>query len=111
MTYRVTARFRTDTAADLRQKLDDGSIAAQQPDGQEIVDSLHRAVVTPSGEVRWSEMCFCDPPLAHERSTVLDRYFDSITTEPVEGYEQYDGEAFMEHLQTLTKRATPRGRP
>ena len=29
--YRVTARFRSDTAADLRRKLDDGSIAAQQP--------------------------------------------------------------------------------
>ena len=101
MIYRVTARFKTDTAADLHRKLDDGSIAAQQPDGQEIVDSLHRAVVTPSGEVRWSEMCFCDPPLAHERSTVLDRYFDSVTTEPVEGYEQYDGEAFMEHLQAV----------
>ena len=101
MIYQVTARFRPDTAADLRRKLDDGSIAAQQPDGQEIVDSLHRAVVTHSGEVRWSEMCFCNPPLAHERSTVLDRYFDSITTEPVEGHEQYDGEAFMEHLQTV----------
>ena len=29
-------------------------------------------------EVRWSEMCFCDPPLAHERATVLDHYFDSV---------------------------------
>ena len=27
--YRVTARFRTDTAAELRRRLDDGSIAAQ----------------------------------------------------------------------------------
>jgi len=50
--YRVTARFKTDTAAELRRRLDDGSIAAQQPDGQEIVDSLHRAVVTDSGQVR-----------------------------------------------------------
>ena len=99
--YRVTARFRSDTAADLRRKLDDGSIAAQQPDGQEIVDSLHRAVVTRSGAVQWSEMCFCDPPLAHERATILDRYFDGVTTEPIEVYEQYDGEPFMEHLQSL----------
>ncbi len=99
--YRVTARFRNDTAADLRRKLDDGSIAAQQPDGREIVDSLHRAVVTRSGEVQWSEMCFCNPPLAHERATILDRYFDGVTTEPIEAYERFDGEPFMEHLQSL----------
>jgi hypothetical protein len=61
--YRVTARFRNDTATELRRRLDDGSIAAQQPDGQEIIDSLHRAIITPAGDVQWSEMCFCDPPL------------------------------------------------
>ena len=101
MIYRVTARFRTDTAAELRRRLDDGSITAQQPDGQEIVDSLHRAVVTPSGDVQWSEMCFCASPLAHERATILDRYFDAVTTEPIEDYERYDGRPFIEHLQTL----------
>ncbi len=101
MIYRVTARFRPDTAADLRRKLDDGSLAAQQPDGQEIVNSLHRTVVTRSGEVRWSEKCFCPSPLAHERATVLDRYFEGVTTERIEDYEQYDGEPFMEYLQAL----------
>jgi hypothetical protein len=101
MIYRVTARFRTDTADELRRRLDDGSIAAQQPDGQEIVDSLQRAVMTDSGDVTWSEMCFCDSPLAHERATVLDQYFDAVTSEPIEDYEQDDGRSFMEHLQTL----------
>ena len=101
MIYRVAARFRAETAAELRRRLDDGSIAAQKPDGQEIVDSLHRAVVTDSGEVRWSEMCFCAPPLAHERATILDHYFDGVATEPIEDYEQYDGRPFMEHLQSL----------
>ena len=99
--YRVTARFRTDTATELRRRLDDGSIAAQLPDGQEIVDSLHRAIVTPSGDVQWSEMCFCDPPLAHERATILDHHFDAITTEAIDDYERYDGQPFIEHLQTL----------
>ena len=46
-------------------------------------------------------MCFCDPPLAHERATILDRYFDAVTTEPIEDHERYDGWPFMEHLQTL----------
>lgn len=101
MIYRVTARFRADTAADLQRRLADGSIAAQLPDGQEIVDSLHRAVVTSSGDVQWSEMCFCDPPLAHERATILDHYFDGVAADPIEAYEQFDGQPFLEHLQTL----------
>ena len=99
--YRVTARFKTETAAKLRRQLADGSIEAQQPDGQEIVASLHRAVMTDTNAVRWSEKCFCDPPLAHERATVLSRYFDDIATEPIKDYERYDGTPFLEHLQTL----------
>jgi|MDTC01.2.fsa_nt_gb hypothetical protein len=31
MIYRVTARLKPETAAELRRRLDDGSIAAQQP--------------------------------------------------------------------------------
>ena len=26
-------------------------------------------------------MCSCDPPLAHERKTVLDSYFDAVAAE------------------------------
>jgi hypothetical protein len=99
--YRVTARFRTDTATELRDRLADGSIAAQRPDGQEIVDSLHRAVMTDTGDVQWSEMCFCDPPLAHERATILDHYLDVVATEPIANYEPYEGRPFMEYVQTL----------
>ena len=99
MIYRVTARFKTTTAPMLRDRLDDGSIAAQQPDGQEIVAALHRAVIAADGEVTWSEQCFCSPPLAHERATVLDHYFADITTVPIDDYEQYDGTPFMEHLE------------
>ena len=101
MIYRVTARFKPETAVELRRRLDDGSIAAQQPDGEEIVASLNRAVVMGPNVVQWSERCFCDMPLAHERATVFDRYFDGIDTELIEDYEQYAGEAFVEHLQKL----------
>ena len=101
MIYQVTARFKAATAGELRRKLDDGTIAAQQPDGQEMVDSLHRAVVTHSGEVMWSELCYCEPPLAHERATILDHYFDDLTTEAIEGYQQFQGRPFLEYLATL----------
>ena len=105
MIYRVTARFRIDTAAALRRRLDDGSIAAQQPDGQEMVDSLHLAVVLDSGDVRWSETCYCQTPLAHERATVLDHYFDGVTTKAIEDSQQYEGRPFLEYLATLDQRA------
>ena len=106
MIYRVIARFKTDTAAELHRRLDDRSIAAQQPDGQEMVDSLHRAVVSESGDVRWSELCYCDPPLAHERATILDHYFDDIVTQPIEDYQEYDGRPFMDYLGAMVETPT-----
>ena len=106
MIYRVIARFKTDTAAELRRRLDDGSIAAQQPDGQEMVDSLHRAVVSESGDVRWSERCYCDPPLAHERATILDHYFDDIVTQPIADHHEYDGRPFMDYLGAMVETPT-----
>ena len=30
-------------------------------------------------------MCSCDPPLAHERKTVLDSYFDAAAERPAGG--------------------------
>ena len=101
MFYRVTARFKPDTAAELRRRLDDGSLAAQQPDGQEIVESLHRAVMTESGDVEWSETCYCPTPLAHERATVLNHHFDDIVTESIAGYEEYEGTPFIAHVRML----------
>jgi hypothetical protein len=101
--YQVTARFRVETADELCRQLDGGAIAAQEPDGEEIVASLNRAsVVSDTGVVQWSEMCFCDPPLAHERTTILDRYFESFTTKPIENYQHYDGESFLEYLRRLS---------
>ena len=85
MFYKVHGRFRRDTAAAFQRALLDGTIARQEPDGQEIVESMERAVVTEAGDVEWSEVCYCQRPLQHERATVYDRYFDDLTTEAVEG--------------------------
>ena len=109
--YRVTARFKTDTAGELRRRLDDGTIAAQQPDGQEMMDSLHRAVVQDDGQVIWSEQCFCPSPLAHERATLLDHYFDDIVTQPLEDYQQYEGRPFMEYLDAMVETPSARADP
>ena len=81
--------------------LADGTIASQKPDGAEIVAALGRAVVRPDGRVQWSELCYCDPPLAHERATVLDHYFNDVETEAIAAREAYDGPSFMERLDAL----------
>ena len=105
MIYKVKARFKNESADEFQRKLLDGTIASQEPDGPEMVDSMNRAVVKESGEIEWSEQCYCEPPLSHERHTVLDRYFDDISTEIIDGYQEYDGRPFMDYLAELADRS------
>jgi hypothetical protein len=106
MHYRVRAQLREETAGELRRLLRDGTIGRQKPDGQEIVDAMQRAVVTEAGAIEWSEVCYCATPLQHERSTVYDRFFDHLTTEPVEGYQSHVGRPFLEYLDGIAN-STP----
>ena len=50
------------------------------------------------GAVRWTETCYCGAPLAHERETVLDRYFTNIETRLVDFHAEFDGEPLMDRL-------------
>ena len=101
MIYKVRAKLKTETAADFLKKLTDGTILSQRPDGAEMVNSMNRAVVTVEESVEWSEQCFCSTPLAHERATVLDTYFEGILTEPIDDYRYYEGEPFMGYLKQI----------
>ena len=101
MYYQVRARFREETAGEFQRLLCDGTIAAQQPDGREIVESMGRAVVKDDGSIEWSSVCYCQPPLQHERSTVYDRFFDDLTTATVDGYQPHAGRPFLTHLDRL----------
>ena len=103
MIYKVNARFKEASAAEYQRKLLDGTIGSQKPDGPEIADSMNRAVVKESGEVEWSELCYCNSPLAHERETVLDDHFDDISTEAIEAYQEYEGRPFMDYLAELAR--------
>lgn len=105
MIYHVQATFRADTASVFLAKLTDGTIGNQHPDGPEIVASMSRAVVNAKEQIEWSELCYCEPPLAHERATVLDLHFIDIWAEPIEDYEQYQGRPFMDHLRALVSKA------
>ena len=102
MFYSVKARYIPSALLEFYRKLTDGSIRRQKPDGQEIVESMRRARITEPGVVRWSEMCFCPTPLAHERQTVYDHHFTDFETEIVDGYVQFDGEPFMDFLSSQT---------
>ena len=105
MHYRVRGQRRHEAAGAFRQALGDGTIARQQPDGQEIVESMARAVVTESGVIEWSEVCYCPSPLQHERATVYDRFFDNLTTTVVDGYQAHAGRPFLAYLDGLVESA------
>ena len=98
MLYAVKARLIPERAGELHGRLIDGSIAAQRPDGQEIVAAMGRARVASDGTVRWTEACFCPTPLKHERETVLDHYFTDIETEVINEAVAFDGELLMDRL-------------
>lgn len=99
--YKVKAKFNYEKAKEFHQILTDGTIQKQRPDGPEIVDSMNRATIDDEGYVNWTELCYCNPPLNHERKTVLDHYFSDMQIEEIEGYKTFKGKSFMEHLASF----------
>ena len=97
--YSVKARYIEGKMKEFYQKLTDGTIENQKPDGQEIINSIKRAKIIQPNVIQWSEMCFCSPPLKHERKTVYDQFLDDIETKVIEKYVEYDGELFMDFLK------------
>jgi hypothetical protein len=98
MLYAVSAKLIPDRAPEFHTRLTDGSIAAQRPDGAEIVAAMQRARVAPDGAVRWTETCYCPTPLQHERATVLDRYFAGIEIKVIDKPVTFDGAPLMDRL-------------
>ena len=102
MIYSVKAKFDESKMPELYQKLTDGTIEKQKPDGKEIISSMKRAKILSDNEIVWSETCYCNPPLKHERETVYDKYFFDIKTEPIKEYKKLEGESFMKYLEKLS---------
>ena len=102
MIYKVRATFSYDKAREFHQKLTDGSIQKQQPDGPEMVASMNKATIDDKGDINWTELCYCPTPLKHERATVFDKYFTDMTTEPIEDHKTLEGKSFMEKLSTFS---------
>jgi hypothetical protein len=98
MFYKVKARVIDETIGEFYRKLADGTVAKQRPDGEEIVASMKRAVLTGPGVAEWYEMCFCPTPLNHERQTQYDFYFTDMTTEPAKGYGELQGASLWSYM-------------
>ena len=101
--YSVKARYIEGKLKEFYQKLTDGTIENQKPDGQEIINSMKHAKIISSDEIQWSEICFCPPPLKHERKTVYNQFLKDIETKVIDEYVEYDGELFMDFLKTHIK--------
>ncbi len=107
MLYAVSAKLIPGRAPEFHMRLTDGSIAAQRPDGAEIVAAMERARVAPDGTARWTETCYCPTPLQHERATVLDRYFTGMETKVIDKPVTYDGAPLMDRLAASGRAAAP----
>ena len=92
----VRARPKEDRLVELRERLDNGEIEAMDPFGRAMTRALDDARFDPtSGEAVWIEEDYCSPPLAMERTEVLDDYFEDITiveedVDETTGWQQID---------------------
>ena len=101
MIYSIKAKFNSEKMKQFFQKLTDGTIESQKPDGAEILNSMKRAKITESGVIEWSEMCFCSPPLKHERQTVYDKFFSDMEIKTIDDYTEFEGKSFFDYLKGL----------
>ena len=80
MLYKVQAKIDKLKMKAFYDVLTDGSVAAQEPDGAEIVNAMQKAVMTEVDTLEWYETCHCETPLKHERETVYDKYLHELET-------------------------------
>ncbi|MEM9051024.1 MAG: hypothetical protein AAGC47_03130 [Bacteroidota bacterium] len=99
----MSGKFLYDKAEEFMQKLRDGTIERQKPDGPEMVRAMQSAKIDNKGVVNWTEECFCPTPLMHERETIYDLYFMALTTKVIPNHEVIEGVSFVDKLSLLLK--------
>jgi len=101
MLYRVKAKFHNDLLKEFFNKLTDGTIENQKPDGLEILASMKRAKIKDDISLEWYESCFCATPLKHERESIYDTYlYDFKTTLVDEVKDDIEGNSFWEYMES-----------
>ena len=75
--------------SDLRKEMHSSKISKLRPFGDTLQRSLDNAKFDDNdGYALWVEEDYCSPPLAMERESVLDRYFNDITVQLVESEQE-----------------------
>jgi hypothetical protein len=82
------------------EELELGKISKLRPFGETLHYGLENSRFdSVTGYAMWVEEDYCSPPLAMERESVLDRYFDDITVERVSseqlGWKSIDDKASL----------------
>ena len=88
--YMVKARPRKELLGNLQKDLSSGKISKMRPFGHALQYSLENARIDnedPDYTI-WVEEDYCSPPLAMERESVLDQYFNDIEVVRVESEEE-----------------------
>ena len=86
----VKARPKKEILKNLQKDLNSGKISNMRPFGHALQYSLENARIdneNPDYAI-WIEEDYCSPPLAMERESVLDQYFNDIEVLRVESEEE-----------------------
>jgi len=88
--YMVKARPRKELLDNLQKDLSSGKISKMRPFGHALQYSLEKARIDNENPdyALWVEEDYCSPPLAMERESLLDQYFNDIAVLPVESEEE-----------------------
>ena len=102
--YLVRARPKPERSGELSHQLQRKAFVGLRPFGKALTHSLENARSESHGTGIWEEEDYCSPPLAEERATVLDLYFDEITVEPVNDGQGWDQIQALPKLNTTAER-------
>jgi hypothetical protein len=84
--YLVRAKPKKELLENLHKELNSGKISRMRPFGHALQYSLENARIDTENldYALWIEEDYCSPPLAMERESVLDQYFNDIAVKRVE---------------------------
>jgi hypothetical protein len=82
--YLVRAQPKTELLTELAEKLQQQAFIHLRPFGPAVTIGLNGARWASPQVAIWEEEDYCSPPLAMERTAVLDRYFTDIRVERVQ---------------------------
>jgi hypothetical protein len=91
--YLVTAKPKSERLGDLLANLREHAYVSIRPFGKSMTHSLENARLREDGYAIWEEEDYCSPPLAQERGTTLDEFFDELEVAPVKegaGWEEIE---------------------